>query len=149
MADKALIAIQPTSLYYTAILEWNGIDEGNETWPKFKAHFTEAYDLRIRLGAGTACTMGYHCANNTEVLEDGSWASINKGLMDQLKQVQLTNNNSAQATNDSVSALTVETRDLRAALLQTQQQLEMFTRAPAGAPPATPPTWLHVQAPPH
>ena len=25
----------------------------------------------------------------------------------------------------------------------------MFTRAPSGAPPATPPTWLHVQAPPH
>ena len=25
----------------------------------------------------------------------------------------------------------------------------MFTRAPSGAPPATPSTWTHVQAPPH
>ena len=25
----------------------------------------------------------------------------------------------------------------------------MFTRAPAGAPPVNPPTWTHVQAPPH
>ena len=45
--------------------------------------------------------------------------------------------------------LTVETQELRAALLQTQQQLAMFTRAPAGAPPATPPMWPHVKAPPH
>ena len=48
-----------------------------------------------------------------------------------------------------MSALNVETRELCAALLQTQQQLEMFTRAPAVAPPATPPTCPHVQAPPH
>ena len=45
--------------------------------------------------------------------------------------------------------LTVETQELRAGFLQTQQQLEMFTRAPAGAPPTTPPMWQHVQAPPH
>ena len=60
--------------------------------------------------------------------------------MDQLQQVQLANNTSAQATNDSVSALTVETREIRAALVQTQQQLAMFNRVPAGEPPATPPT---------
>ena len=69
--------------------------------------------------------------------------------MAQLKQVQLANNTSAQATNDSVYALTVETQELRAALLQTKQQLAMFTRAPAGAPSATPPMWPHTQAPPH
>ena len=68
MVDKALIAIQLTSLYSTAILEWNAIDEVNQTWPKFKAHFTKAYDIRIRLGAGSSGTMGYHGANNTEVL---------------------------------------------------------------------------------
>ena len=61
--------------------------------------------------------------------------------MAQLQQVQLAKNTSAQATNDSVSALTVETRELHAALLQTQQQLAMFTRALDGAPPATPPTF--------
>ena len=47
--------------------------------------------------------------------------------MAQIQQVQLANNTSAQATNDSVSVLTVEIRDIRAALSQTQQQLAMFT----------------------
>ena len=60
--------------------------------------------------------------------------------MAQLQQVQLANNTSAQANNDSVSALTVETRELRAELAQTQQGLEIFTRAPAGDPSANPPT---------
>ena len=52
--------------------------------------------------------------------------------MAHLQQVYLDNNTSAQASNDSVSALTVETRELHAALLQIQQQLAMFTRAPDG-----------------
>ena len=69
--------------------------------------------------------------------------------MAQLQQVQLANNTSAQATNDSVSAFTVETRELRAALSPKQKQLEMFIRAPAGDPPTNPPTWPHIQAPPH
>ena len=33
IVDKALIAIQLTSLYSTAILEWNSIDEVNQTCP--------------------------------------------------------------------------------------------------------------------
>ena len=33
MVDKSLIAIQLTSLYSTAIFEWNVIDEVNQTWP--------------------------------------------------------------------------------------------------------------------
>ena len=57
--DKALIAIQLTSLYSIAILEWNVIDEVIQTWPEFKSHFTKAYDIRICSGAGTAGTMGY------------------------------------------------------------------------------------------
>ena len=69
--------------------------------------------------------------------------------MAQLQHVQLANKTSAQATNDSVSALTVETRELHAELAQTQQQLAMFTRAPAGYPPENPPTWPHVKEPPH
>ena len=85
MVDKELITIQLASLYSTAILEWNLFDEVNQTWPEFKAHFTDAYDLRIRLFQGTDGTMGYHGANNTEGLEDKSWASINEGLMAQLQ----------------------------------------------------------------
>ncbi len=50
-------------------------------------------------------------------------------------------NATSQATNDSISALTAETRQLSAALLAMQQQLAMFTRsvpAEAGGWPAVP-----------
>ena len=73
MVEKALIAVQLTGLYATAILEWNVVDVMNQTCTKFKMHFTEAYDLRIHLGAGTAGTMGYHGANNATGADDESW----------------------------------------------------------------------------
>ena len=117
MVDKAHITIQLTALYSPAILEWNAFDEMNQTSPEFKAHFIQVYDLRIHSGAGTDGAMGYHGAHNAAAVDDNSWSSINKGLMAQLQQVQLANNTTAQATNDSVSALSVETRELCAALL--------------------------------
>ena len=120
----------------------------NQTWPEFKMHFTEAYDLRIHLGAGTAGTMGYHRVNNATGAADNSWSSINEGLMAQMQQILLANNTSAQATNDNVSALSVETRELREALLKTQHQLAMSTRQPIGATPTAAPTWPHVPAQP-
>ena len=84
MVDKALISVQSTGLYATAILEWNVVDVMNQTWPKFKMHFTKAYDLRIYSGAGTAGTMGYHGVNNARGADDNMWLSINEGLMSQL-----------------------------------------------------------------
>ena len=97
MVDKALIAFQRTGLYATAILEWNAVDIMNQTWPEFKMHFTEVYDLRIHLGAGMAGTLGYHGVNNTTRADENSWSSINEGLMAQMQQVQLANNTSALA----------------------------------------------------
>ena len=47
MIDKALMAFQSTGLYATAVIEWNGFDANNQTWAKFKAHFSEAYDVRL------------------------------------------------------------------------------------------------------
>ena len=70
MVDKALIAIQLTSLYSTEILEWNALEDVSQTWHEFKAHFTKTYGVRIRSGAGTSVTMGYHGANNTERLDN-------------------------------------------------------------------------------
>ena len=78
MVDKALIAVQRTGLYATAILEWKAVDVMNQTWPEFKIHFTEAYDLRIHSGAVTAGTMGYHGVNNATGADDDSWSSINE-----------------------------------------------------------------------
>ena len=55
MINKAHIGVQQTDLY-ELILKWNGFDPVNKTWPDFKAHFGEAYDTCLRLGAGTANT---------------------------------------------------------------------------------------------
>ena len=73
MVDKALIAVQCTGLYTTAILEWKADDVMNQTWPEFKMHFTKAYDLCIHSVAGTAGTMGYHGVNNATGADNNSW----------------------------------------------------------------------------
>ena len=43
LIDKAILAIQHTGLYKTALLEWAGFDEENKTWQQLKLHFEEAY----------------------------------------------------------------------------------------------------------
>ena len=156
MLDKAKSAVQRTGLYATAMLEWDAILEANATWPEFKIHFAEAYDSRIRTGTGTTSDGGYHGAFNTgeEYPNNDSLASIQASMQQSMTQMHLSNNASTQATNDSVAALTAETRQLSAALRETQQQLAMMTQAhPAanGWPtiPAPPiPAYIPAVAPP-
>ena len=62
--DKAIVAIQKTKLYETALLEWEALNEINKTWNELKAHFTKAYES----GTGTASFHGY--VNNAEAEED-------------------------------------------------------------------------------
>jgi hypothetical protein len=45
--DKAIVAIQRTGLYSTALLEWEGFDAVKKTWYELKMHFEEAYGLRF------------------------------------------------------------------------------------------------------
>ena len=47
LIDKVVTGVQLTGLYPTALLEWNGFDDDNQTWPELKPHFTEAYNLLI------------------------------------------------------------------------------------------------------
>ena len=54
LIDKAVTWVQLTGLYLTALLAWNGFDVANQTWPQLQSHFTEAYDLLISSGSGTA-----------------------------------------------------------------------------------------------
>ena len=132
-------AVTQTNLNSTAMLEWNNFLPTNQTWPELKLHFTEAYDLRIRTGGGgTKGTNGYHAGFNAYDDGDDSLASIQASIHNQMQSLQLANNATSQATNDSISALTAETRQLSAALLATQQQLAMFTR---GGPPALGAGW--------
>ena len=129
MIDRALRAIQQTGLYTTAVLEWNGFDLANKTWPQFKEHFAEAYEIRCATGAGTAATHGY--ANNTIDDDDDSIDTIK----DSLNNIQLANNANAQNMNENISAITQETSALRASLLATQQQLAMLAQSQPYAAP--------------
>ena len=45
-----------------------------------------------------------------------------------MTNIHLSNNAISQATNDSISAITAETRQLSAALVATQRQLAIFTQ---------------------
>ena len=45
---KAKTAVMRTNLYPTTMLTWNNFFPTNQTWPKLKLHFTEAYDIRVR-----------------------------------------------------------------------------------------------------
>ena len=131
MIDKALIAIQSTGLFEIAVLEWNGFDAMNQTWPEFKEHFAEAYDSRLASGAGTASQNGYHNAYNA--VDDDSIGSIKESLAG----LQMANNANCQQLNDNLSAITQESRDLRAQLVACQQQVAMLARiAPMPGAPA-------------
>jgi len=141
MIDRALRAIQQTGLYTTAVLEWNGFDLANKTWPQFKEHFAEAYEIRCATGAGTAAAHGY--ANNTIDDDDDSIDTIK----DSLNNIQLANNTNAQTMSDNISAITHETSALRAALAQTQQQLAMLAQTQQYSAPFQWPQYPAVQPP--
>ena len=125
MIDKALMAVQSTGLYATAVLEWNGFDANNQTWAEFKAHFSEAYDIRLQSGTGMGNS--YHGAANAIDGDDDSLGSITQSITN----MHMAYNVNAQAMNDNMSTITAETASLRAALLATQQQLAMMANAPA------------------
>ena len=112
------------------MLEWDAILEVNATWQEFKLHFAEAYASRIRTGTGITSDGGYHCAFNTdkEYPDSDSLASIQASMQQSMTQMHLSNNAATQATNDSVSALTAETRQLSAALRAMQQQLALMSQ---------------------
>ena len=70
-------AIQQTGLYKLAILELNGFDPVNKDWLTLMSYFGKVYDVRLRLGAGTANANGYHgTANATDGVNNDSLGSI-------------------------------------------------------------------------
>ena len=147
---NAKTAIQETGLYSMAILEWNGFDPANQNWGELKTHFTEAYDLHLRSAGGTARQAGYHGVNNAEEDDD----SINS-IQNSIANIQLANNANAQQMNDNISAMTEETRQLRALINAQQQQLAMLAQAQTMQPPTMPTfiqpmqTAYNMQPPPY
>eukprot|EP00804_Cyclotella_cryptica_P001457 CCRYP_003690-RA/>CCRYP_003690-RA protein AED:0.47 eAED:0.47 QI:0/-1/0/1/-1/1/1/0/109 len=96
--DKAIIAIQRTGLYETALLEWQGFEEANKTWEQLKHHFEEAYEIRLASGQGTAGTHGY--VYNAEAQDDDSISTIH----DSLQSIHIANNANFQSIQDHIQA---------------------------------------------
>ena len=70
MIDKALMAIQSTNLFETAVLEWIVFNLVNQSCPKSKEHFSKAYENRIISGARTAVANNSHGAANAFETKD-------------------------------------------------------------------------------
>ena len=85
LIDKALIAIQLTGAYELATQEWDEFNADQKTWHQLKAH-SEAYDICLSSGAGTAGMAGYHGAANA--MDDNSLGSINQSIAN----MQMANN---------------------------------------------------------
>ena len=94
MIDKAVTAIQTTGLFPTAILEWNGFLAGNQTWPEFKSHFQDAYEIHLQSG-GMNGNNPYHGAANMFNEGDDSIEEINESITN----IHLAHNANTEATN--------------------------------------------------
>merc|ERR1712194_438488 len=112
--DRAHNAIKRTGLYSRAVVEWEACPEVNKTWPEWKEHFIEAYEAREASGV-TSGGAGYHGASN--VYDD------EVTLDESLAQIHVANNAAMQGVQSNLSTISDETRELRAALVATQQQL--------------------------
>lgn len=138
MINRAIMSIQLTGLYPTALIEWNAIAPATRTWDLLKSHFTTAYITRITSGTGTTATNGYHGAANA-IDNDDALNNIETTLNHELTNLQVANNAHHQSTAATVAAL-------RADMTALQQQLAMLSTAPAAIPP--PATYTAAMAPP-
>eukprot|EP00804_Cyclotella_cryptica_P006988 CCRYP_007119-RA/>CCRYP_007119-RA protein AED:0.63 eAED:0.16 QI:0/0/0/0.5/1/1/2/0/878 len=137
---KAIVAIQLTGLYETALHEWSGFTEANKTWQQLKLHFEEAYELRLASGQGTAGTHGY--VNSATATDDNFIASIQESIVN----FHMANNANYQSMQDILQAARAETASLRAELQSTQQSFANFASATPTA--FVPPIPQYVPAPP-
>ena len=87
LTERAHIRVKRTGLYPTAVVECEGFTLVNKTWPEWKDHLVEAYELRGALGI-TANGVGYHRAANALKNEDT--------LDESLAQTQVSNNAAMQ-----------------------------------------------------
>ena len=135
MIDKAKTAIQTTGLFPTAILEWNGFLAGNQTWPEFKAHFQDAYEIHLQSG-GTNVNNPYHGAAN--IFEgDDDIEEINESITN----IHLAHNANTEATNTEMAALRSEVVATRQAIVATQQQMALMAQVSPQMQAQTFPAW--------
>jgi hypothetical protein len=143
LIDKAIMAIQRTGLYETALLEWTGFTEENKTWQQLKLHFEEAYELRLASGQGTAGAHGYvnHAAAEDD---DDSIATIQESI----NNIHMANNANYANITEHLKASRAETAALRAELAAAKHEMANYARAGPPAPTQTPAVPQYVAAPP-
>ena len=124
MVDKALTAIQLTGLFPTAIFEWNGFDGNHQTWPEFKSHFQEAYELHLQSG-GFNGNNPYHGVANAFTDGDDSIKEINEYITN----IHRAHNANTEATSTEMAALRAEVAETRHAMVATQQQMTLMAQA--------------------
>ena len=78
LIERAHMQVKKTGLFQMAVVEWEGFTAENKTWPEWKSHFIEAYELCETSGLTTSA-IGYHgvanAANDNDT--DSICASIN------------------------------------------------------------------------
>ena len=136
MVDKALTAIQSTGLFPTAILKWNGFMNNHQTWPEFKSHFQEAYELQLQFG-GFNGNNPYHGAANAFTDGDDSIEEINESITN----IHRARNANTEATSTESAALCAEVASTRQALVATQQQMALMAQASPQMQAQTVPVW--------
>ena len=73
---RAHTQVKRTGLYPTAVVEWEGFSAVNKSWPEWKEHFIEAYELKEASGIAAA-QAGYHGADNAH---DDDERNLNESL---------------------------------------------------------------------
>ena len=135
LLDRALDNIKQTGLYMMAFMDWNRYDPANKTWEISKAHFVQAYELRLNSGpmSGAAVYLGATAAySNDDSLGNSSGS---------LAQMQVANNVNARAPTNNMSAISTGTNELRHTLLATQQQLAVLAGAVNNSSAPAMPAW--------
>ena len=86
-----------------AVLEWVGFNPTNKTWPQFKRHFPEAYDIHLQ---SETVTNSHHGAAN--VIPGTSFHNKDddsiETIPDVLTTIQLANNANSQNVSQELQA---------------------------------------------
>ena len=143
LIDKAIMAIQRTGLYETALLEWTGFTPENKTWQQLKLHFEEAYEIRLAAGQGTAATHGY-VNNATADDDDDSIATIQETIAN----IHMANNANYASITEHLQASRTETAALRAELAAAKQEMANLANATMRNTSVATTVPQFVQAPP-
>lgn len=104
------------------------------------AHFVETYKSQLQSGLGSAAQDRYYGTSNATKEDDDSLTSIANSIV----HIQMANSPQTNILNETISALSEETRGLRESSENMQQQYAAMMMWQPQAPPQTPPTVMHT-----